>query len=180
MAKLFREHYQQAPWPSEVHCYHLANTIDVVRNQNAPPILNASKTFRRSQEVYSAFQRLMNDRLEALERYPGVSLSRVADVKALRKALEGEKKFLLGYPDPEIGTRRGSEWHKAAHLIARSVEEALRLVTPGYRNKRISRSKHGPFVLVVRDALMLAGLKERTPEAIAAVLAKSGTQLGLS
>lgn len=117
--------------------------------------------------------------IEQLEEYSELVAPRLRRLKTLQKVLYDEKEAFLGVQDPQVGQRRGAEWHKAAHMIAGYVEEALRLADrrKKYQGKEISRDKRGRFVLVVQEALKLAGMKGRTPEAIAAVLAKSGTQV---
>lgn len=174
VAALFVENYSRGPWPSESDCYRLANMIDIVRNRKAPPVLNADKIFRRRREHYAAMHRSVKELIEELGQHPDVYSMRLGGLQELKKVLEGQREAFLGFIDPERGERRGAEWHKAAHLIARNVEAALRAAgyTQSRRSKKISRDRSSPFVLVVRDALKLAGLKERTPDAIAAVLAK--------
>jgi hypothetical protein len=109
-----------------------------------------------------------------LQKHPEIFSHRIKELQKLEQALEDQKEAFLGLQDPELGQRKGAEWHKAAHLIARYVESTLWAANPEkYEGKRISRAKHGAFVLVVRDALVLAGQKERTADAIAAVLTRT-------
>ncbi|WP_300779434.1 hypothetical protein [Enhydrobacter sp.] len=90
-------------------------------------------------------------------------------------ALEAAKDELLAPANPLAGERHGAEWHWPARYLARYVEEAVRAADhqKKYHNKKVSRAKGGPFVLVVCGALELAGLRRPEPEAVAAALAKS-------
>lgn len=177
VAKIFRQHYVADQLPDATQCYHLANAINIVRYQKPPPVLNANRAFRRRREIYAAMCGSVAKLIEQLAEYPEFVSLRLDRLKTLQKVLEDEKEAFLGVQDPQVGQRRGAEWHKAAHLLSNNVEEALRLADRRrkYRGKKISRDKGGPFVLVVQEALIMAGMGERTPEAIAAVLAKSGT-----
>jgi hypothetical protein len=91
-----------------------------------------------------------------------------------RKSLKTAKDALLGVPNPLAGERKGAEWHWPAHYLAQFVDEALWLADrKKFQKKRASRDKGGRFVLVVRDALELAGFNKFGPAAVAAVLQKA-------
>ena len=174
VAELFREHYPEVQCPAETQCYHLANIIDIVANRDPPPVLNADRSFRRRREIHAAMTKSVAELIEDLQEHAELFVSRLAGLRKLKKVLEQEEETFLGFRDPQIGERKGAEWHKAAHLIARYVETTLWAANAQtHTGKRMSRDKHGPFVLVVRDALVLAGQQERTADAIAAVLAKA-------
>jgi hypothetical protein len=152
----------------------LANAIDIVRNKKAPLVLKARRSFLRRREAYSVMRALVEEKIEELEEdlegfgeYREILLPTLDGLKELRSSLERQRDAFVGTHDPEVGERRGAEWHKAAHFIARNVEDALRLAG----HKKISKEKGGPFVSVVKGALDLAG-QARAPGAVASVLRK--------
>jgi hypothetical protein len=171
---IFEKHYTSGPLPTKAQCYHLANAIDIVRNSDRPPVKNAIPGYRNRQRVFDAIFKLVEEQIDNLKRYTDPRWSPLVQLEELRSALESTKSILIAAPNPLVGERRGAEWHWPAHFFAQSVEEALRLADrkKKYLNKQISRDKRGRFVLVVCDALELAGLEKPTPDAVAAVLQK--------
>lgn len=169
---LFEQNYKRGPWPSEMHCYHLANAIAVVRNHDLPPVKNAVASYRRRRKAFEAITRLVEEQIKT--HYPWLRLPGLVHLEQLQVALEAAKDELLAPANPLAGERHGAEWHWPARYLARYAEEAVRAANhKKYRNKKVSRAKGGPFVLVVCGALELAGLKRPEPEAVAAVLTKS-------
>jgi hypothetical protein len=173
VAALFKEHYPRGPCPSEDQCYHLANAIDIVRNKAPLPVKNATPHYRDRRRLVDAMSKLIEEQIES-QQFGGLRLPPLVRLEELRKAFEAAKAPLLAPAHPLAGERKGAEWHLPAHYLAGYVEETLRTADRRkYLNKSISRDKRGRFVLVVGGALDLAGLKDLTPDAIAAVLKKA-------
>ncbi len=175
VAAIFEEHYPRGPWPTATECYRLANTIDIVRNKDLPPVKNANPGYRDRPKAFDAIFKLVEKQIENHKAYGEPQWPPLLQLKELQSRLVGAKSLLIGAPNPLLGERRGAEWHLPARILARWVEETLRTADrkKKYLNKRISRDKGGRFVLVVGDVLELAGFKKPGEAAIAAVLQKS-------
>jgi len=169
---LFKQHCKRGPWPDESQCYYLRNDINVVANSRPAKALNDDPSFRHRRATISAMEKLISERKKD-DPFPGLRLAAQVEaeihLEALEQALGKAKPALMGWVDPWAGERQGAAWHKPARYIARRVREAAAKAG----RKGVSFDKRSPLVLVVIDALLLAGQKARTPEAVAAALAKS-------
>ena len=169
---LFRQNLKRGPWPNAAQCYYLMNTIAVVANALPAKVLNADPSYRRRRATISALERLICAQLK-VESYPGILLPGEIEatqaLQELEKALKEARSALLAPFDHLAGERKGAAWHKPARFIAGRVEEAM--VKAG--RKKVSFDKHSPLVRVVIGAMVLAGQRERSSEAVAAALAAS-------
>jgi hypothetical protein len=170
LVELFRTHLKRGPWPTASQCEYLVNDIEVVRTAKPAKALIEDPEFRRRRATIAAMEKLIRERMEH-DPVPGLRLPAQVEAEvtlpALQKALDQAKSSLMGWVDPWAGERRGAAWHKPARFIARQVKATV--IKAG--RKKASFDKHSPLVPVVIEALVLAGQKERTPEAVAAALA---------
>jgi hypothetical protein len=171
VAGLFRQNFKRGPWPKEFQCYHLRNDINVVRNAEPAKVLNNDESYRRRRAIISSVQKLIREQREYAP-FPGLrfleQIEAADQLDALEKALERARPALMGPFDPIAGERRGAAWHKPARFIARRAKTAL--MAAGH--KKVSVQKHGDFVAFMVEAMVLAGDRRRTPEAMAAALRK--------
>lgn len=174
VVSLFKDHCKRGPWPNESQCYWLKNDIDVVKNAKPAKALTDDPSFRHRRATISAMEKLIRER-QAFDLFPGLRLPAQVEseitLKELEQALERAKPALMGWVDPWAGERKGAGWHRPARFLARRVKEAA--IKAG--RKTASFDKRSPLVFVVIGALVLAGQKERTPDAVAAALMKLPT-----
>jgi hypothetical protein len=172
VTKLFEDNYENGPIPSAAQSQSFKIALVAVLNQPVPEANNSKAGFRRRLGIYNSMLRLVQEQKKVLDPFDGdLRLPSLLKVEKFEKQLEAAKEDLLHPYDPQAGLRKGAEWHKPARYLACKAEEALRLAG----HKRISKDKHGPFIGLICDALVLAGqdgANGRAPETVAAALAQ--------
>ncbi len=84
---IFKSNYPHGPFLDETHCYHLANAIDVVRNKALPPVKNDIPHYRDRRRVFDAISKLVAERIETYNQYPGYRPPAVISLEELRKSI---------------------------------------------------------------------------------------------
>jgi len=170
VAALFKQSFKRPPTMAQ--CYHLMNDINIVRNAQPAKVLNDDRSYRRRRAIISSMQKLIREQRK-YDPFPGLrfasQIEAAAQLDALEKALDQAWPALMAPFDHLAGQRRGAAWHKPARFIARRAKVAL--MAAGH--KKVSVQKHGDFVAFMVEAMVLAGDRRRTPEAMAAALRKS-------
>jgi hypothetical protein len=168
VTKLFTDNYKRGPIPTEMQADYFRNAIHAVLNQPVPQSNNSNEGFAERLALYKAMMKLVQAQKIALDPFPGMlRFPNLIAIERFEKQLEAARDVLLHPFDPEAGLRKGAEWHKQARYLAKWAEQALR----NAGRKTVSINKNGPFVGLIRDALVLSGQPERGNEAVAAALA---------
>lgn len=166
---MFRQRFKRGPWPNKTDCYRLAIDITAVKYATPQPAKHSDKTFADRLAVFNDFRKLTSAQRKKVERASlGLRLPNLVVLETLEELLNQARDSLLFPYDPLAGVRAGSEWHKPVRYLAPGVEKAMKAAG----RKIGSRDKRSAFVDAVCGALALAGQEERSPSAVAGVLAR--------